>query len=99
MRKVGVDPCKIIPVSFVAQYSKENKTEKSYSSIRQILQNCSKSVPEMGLKIVPETVLKLTSKIVSEIVHGIVPYCLSIADFLLNEGQQDDKNYRLLRLH
>ena len=33
VRKVGVDPCKITPVSSVAQYSKENKTEKSFSFI------------------------------------------------------------------
>ena len=33
VRKVGVDPCKITPVSSVAQYSKENKTEKSFSPL------------------------------------------------------------------
>ena len=30
---MGVDPCKITPVSSVAQYSKENKTEKSFSPL------------------------------------------------------------------
>ena len=38
----------------------------------QILENCSETVPGIGLKIVPETVLKLTPKIVSEIFYGIV---------------------------
>ena len=33
VRKVGVDPCKITPVSSVAQYSEENKTEKSFSRL------------------------------------------------------------------